>query len=1644
MPKYIKGLNKDTGHVDQTEGTYRYAKNAILNDRAGSIQNEHGTTSHVDFLVSEINTPDNPVESITVIGTIEITDDKIVAFAVSVSSGLVTSIIYLIEKSTWDNYPQPETRVTVLLVTNPQTALTVNNNDQIIDVDLKFNKNFPIEGTYKINPNGDLLVYWTDNKNPPRALNVTRQRSHVFTQANQINSLYTGIIYGKDPEESPNLNYIDRLNLFPHAGPVPHIEFKEVKNGGALKTGTYYLFLAYVDADATQTNYITSSLPVPIVEDIESVLPIERYDGASADSQTGKMISWTVSNINTDYEFIRPTIVSRINNVENAYILNDVETRGMGDSVTVSFSMLEGYASGSTDAVIIDAVAYDTAKTLTQLDSVLYLGNLSGTKDVGYQKNANFIKLHSVIEEWYDFDPFSLTRDNLDNGFFEDPPLNSSKESGYRDLYNIVNKRGYMRDEVYAFYIAFILNDGSMSYAYHIPGREKLKNVSKNNVLNIGTQAFGELDALVDEDDPITLAIDLDLWALSSQVGKLFHFYDFSKLDVDIVLGENINKPKMNYWENLNEFYPNTDDYKVYDGDLDTGTDLRQTNVRHHHFPSNLNEDRSTLNNYATINEPTVNQETVTTNFYFTFTDAETAGGNHLVLGNNNLPDTWGEGSTPGDDLFDLFPQTIGPGGSFEGATFLYPTNALITGVLLVGYHQSQSSTDGDADYVQIYGTIDPDDPTHLLVTYSSSTDLFIGTDEGFLCWSVTSVVGSSSDVPINQVIRPMGFQLKDVKIPADIVEQVQGFRIYYASRDHNNRRILGQDHIKQTILSEVKDIGGCGEGTSSSAKEDFLVSAGNIYNRGKINTGAFHDFYLLNGGYGEVSKGLSAATHVNKLHNFTFYSFKGPGHNYYDVDALTEANSCQTAGSTTAFHMNHASEIEHDTFRHIPLREKCRTYVNGDSIYDGRALGFGKRIYNIGGEKNIALAFSPNRLLSQPYFPAAGSGAIWHAAGGVQPGVPSELITSAISNKAVNLPLYNLCAFKTDMYMSVDTQRLVWTGYEVVGEELNNFIEKPNQHGRAQASTDDQQFGTPPIFGGDTFICRHGYRISHRPEVIGTQARDKKTVISTICESTDNINLRHEESNASACFPGAPLKRVLDLKADVNLTDTVNMKYNADYSLGTKDVKFPPALPLRDISPSVYPNRVQRSAKADNTSIVDNYRVFLAAEIKDLPRNRGSLWNLVSFNNLLYMHMEDSLFRTKGKQTMQLADGSEAFLGSGNIFEQEPDEMVQTESGYGGTQSQWAATVTSQGYFCLDYNNKKVYLVTDKITDIGRSGMSKWFRDNIPFGLEDYGIENFDNPIVGVGFHAVWDEKYNRILLTKRDIVPTTIFINAWNAGNIRFNSVIGQFEQQQGPGGKWTLLNWEGHNFNHTGWTISYSIATASWVSFHDYIPYMYSYTSKDVLSLAYNDDFLIHNKIWSHSETSDVGNFYGMLYPFEFEFIYTKAKDEDKVFYNFEYIADVYNNRNILLHNQGFTSFYIYTTHQFSGEQPLEYMMNIRRIGNEWKVNKFRDMAALITNIDPYYTGPHTGSNYGVPGANVAGTVTESVVTTQISNMFTVDGMYETVNTTFINDSKSWERRRKFIDKWAGIRLIYSNSTKNLIYLYATDVAARQFYR
>ena len=1645
--KFIKGLNKDASPVDQPEGTYRYAKNILFNETAGAISNEPGNTTIGGFLNNDE----------LAIGSIETTEDSVIFFTVD-SNG--ASTIYLYNTTNDTN--------SVVLTTTAGNVITGS------DVDLKFNKSYPIEGTYKIDPNGELIIYFTDNLNPPRSLNITRQ----------IDSGAGTRIYGVNPVTSTNKNYIDRINLFPHSGPVPSITFSRIANGGALKSGVYYLFLAYVDKNFTQTNYVSYSLGVPIVEDDEGVKPIERYDGCQNDTQTGKSIVWTATNLNTDYEFLRPIVVHRSGDSEFAFRLNDLDINSA--SGTIVFSGLEGYESSSIEDAIIDTVAYDTAKTLEQLDGVLYIGNLSGTKDIGYQPYANFIKTESVVDTFDPFDVFEISADNLEYGYLDTIPTDVQvRDQGYRHVDNLsgaAQRKGYTRDEVYAFYIAFILNDGTMSYAYHIPGRaalsfntaDKAADVRKvglddtglSYLESIGTPTFSETNLITDP----------GLLGVSQNLGQLFQFYEFSHF------GGSTNN--MNFWHNANEFYPNTEDYETIDANNPgvVAEDLRGTNVRHHHMPTNNNSSREMISDNNDTFAAATESETIV--YYFAVGNPRANGSGQDLMNeqNNNNWNTQDAleiflagqtntissngGTNDFDGIFDdhIFPLygsntadwqsavpsvgtegvwawTKGPSGSGNasgGGTFTVTGDGQSTGHYgavsepMIMIDQDEPNVNWDDDLAN-----NPD-----AVTYA------------ILVWSEV-VPAVAQNGYISQTVHPLGIKMSDIKVPQSIADKVQGFRIYYAERQHSNRRILGQDVLKTTRDIDDKDLSGCfnagGGGVDGLGRpEDFILSPGTIYDGDVANGGGnygsvtFHDFYLLN-----RRNSLVPATHTSIEYGVGFLSFLGPGHEYQDVDNDWDEN-CIAAASYSSFHVGRFyNNLTTNTFidQHFPIREKCKTYLNADSIYDGRGIGFGKRVYNIGGESSILLAFNPDRRPNAGAFNAAPD-AWWHE-------IPSTGAPFAFEddNNFVRMQSHNLHAYKTDMYLSYDTQELVWTGYEVVGEEFENFIVDAT-------NTSLGNHTTPDIFGGDTYICRHGYRITHRPEFDGARPYDHKAIIYTIAESTDNINFRHETDIDSTYFPGSPAKKLLDKKADVDFTKKENMNYASHYSLGVADVKPPIPYPLRESDPSIFQTRVQRSAKDDNAGLIDNYRVFKALQFKDLPRNRGSLWKLATISNLLYMHTEDSLFRTKGKQSLKLADGTESFVGSGDIFAQEPDEIIQTKFGYGGTQSQWVSMVTKHGYFCMDYRNRRVFMFKDTLYDISRSGLESWFQDNIPYALEQYGLPpNFDNPIQGIGFHAEYDERYDRILLTKRDKKPTNtllqLFLN--NSDGVDddtqtvaiFDSNSKKFARRYVNQTGTTVIqpiNFDDTTyFEDSGWTISYDVELNVWASFHDYIPYKYT-RSKDVLA-----SFTEGNRfIWGHQSEGDRGRFYSVNYSTEFEFIYNSSKDLDKVFYSFEYMVDVTSDHapaidgGQLKHDHGFNSFYVYTTHQISGETPIEYMINTRRVGNEWKINKFRDLADLTNSIDSLYTGPFGGGNFGVTGANVAGTITTGVETHSTNAMFTIDGMTESINPAFINLAKSWDKQRKFTDKWIGIRLKYDNITKKLINLYTTDVAAKKFYR
>jgi len=411
--------------------------------------------------------------------------------------------------------------------------------------------------------------------------------------------------------------------------------------------------------------------------------------------------------------------------------------------------------------------------------------------------------------------------------------------------------------------------------------------------------------------------------------------------------------------------------------------------------------------------------------------------------------------------------------------------------------------------------------------------------------------------------------------------------------------------------------------------------------------------------------------------------------------------------------------------------------------------------------------------------------------------------------------------------------------------------------------------------------------------------------------------------------------------------------------------------------------------------------------------------------------------------------------------------------------------------------------MMKDSLLEISAIGMEEWFRTNLSFELEQYGLVPgcvLDNPIIGFGFHAIYDPTFKRIILTKREFIPnktTGLFVDGLNKtgivspctdnplGKIRFNSskcyyeIWGPKKAAQGINTVcvWTEIPYRNTSyFTRKGWTISYYPELGVWGSFHDYVPYIYFNTSTDFYSLTdqYNRPVWVSGQhpsgpttlaehkgttygnagIWKHNSNSAHGIYYQewsgvfqnityeewltlvIYYKFEIEFIHNEYKAEDVLTSAFNYTLETYNQEEISVLQHGFTSFFMYNTFQHSGENVLEYLVNTRRIGNNWKINKFRDMAAAAVDTSNYYMSTNT---------NVIGGInTGTVTTSSTNNMFVYDGMDKTINAAYLDLTKNWNLQRKFIDKWVGIRLIYDNISNNSLNLYSTEIAVRKMHR
>jgi len=1071
----------------------------------------------------------------------------------------------------------------------------------------------------------------------------------------------------------------------------------------------------------------------------------------------------------------------------------------------------------------------------------------------------------------------------------------------------------------------------------------------------------------------------------------------------------------------------------------------------------------------------------------------------------------WPTNTNPNQPLNDVWETEIT---EWSDLTFVYDTNPPEGMRLRLQYDWVPNLFEPNSRphcWGKSWGTVAGHSGEDVLLT-DVSGDLGNGTRPGWAAWVEpdTPIPDENENIPLTHHVQPLGIKFCDIKIPKSIADKVQGFRIYYADRTHEQRTVLGQAPVHPMEYRHQMDPSKCDTGGLGQGKFNYWLQNGqpapvNIRAPWAHEVYSFHDFYLLN-----RHPSLAAATHIKLQYILCMANFKGSVRYNKDgkyTDTSTQNQepfyTCRKPEVITSFH------ISGDQFRiqgidqrlNYILDDKSKAYVLGDTIYEGTHQGFKYDIYNQGGQTHIAI--KPKRWLPQLVSNPSSSWRDQRSEGANTEFVSYTTNSWEMDDQGNQIPgnpeaydglqlyLTNLKAFKSDVYNAVDSQNLVWTGYEVVGDDLNRFILDEND---SPVYSGSDLFCTDDVYGGDTYITRYGYRMTAREEVSSTpdanQSKDIKSVIACITESTENINYRHINNDDEPYFPGAALKSVLDADARIDLhynpdLTTGKIRYNEDYS-SINNIKVVLPFPFVLEQPENHPVRIIRSSKTTSSYLSDNYRIYSFGELRELNNRYGELWKITAVGNLLLFHMEDALYQTKGKQKMKVSEGNEAFIGQGDIFTQEPDLVQHTDSGYLGTRSQFANIVTPQGYFFIDNIDRKMFLLGKGAEELSgeKYGMSNWLQDNMPYALEDYGFHGkTDSFITGMGFHAVYDERFSRIIITKRDLVPTAAFIGEWSGS---YTSLVAA--TQNGASGivyvngtyyKWTttsenLSSWQPIDLDNTqitgsrddlferkSWTISFVFSSmvqnklGSWESFHDYVPYMYSYSGIDVFSFTESTDPDIQRGIWRHNDYNNMGNFYGTIYPFEIEVISNMVPNIDKVFNSFSFLVDTkeYNSQYKLYNNDlnsGFTSYITYNSDMLSGEHPLEYLINTRRIGTDWKVNQFRDMSKEITDASNYYTGittPFTGTNYITQGQNLFGGSNAGTVTAITDRMFstaTTEAYHEPMNVNYIDSNKEWYKQSKFIDKYMGIRLSCSNEANNLVNLYTVLADFRPYKR
>lgn len=334
-------------------------------------------------------------------------------------------------------------------------------------------------------------------------------------------------------------------------------------------------------------------------------------------------------------------------------------------------------------------------------------------------------------------------------------------------------------------------------------------------------------------------------------------------------------------------------------------------------------------------------------------------------------------------------------------------------------------------------------------------------------------------------------------------------------------------------------------------------------------------------------------------------------------------------------------------------------------------------------------------------------------------------------------------------------------------------------------------------------------------------------------------------------------------------------------------------------------PYRVIYSLPQELESISDNWRVFLFNNYYDFESKITAI-KQVNKTGALFMMNNMSPLQFMGVDQLQTDQGLKVTIGDGGLFNQALQNIVNSDDAYeyGSCQNRYSVIGTMHGIFWVSQNQGKIFQYSSGLNEISNSGMKWWFAKYLPSELLKKFPEypHSDNPVFGVGVQSVYDNINEIVYFTKKDYKPHP----SLQYDSQGFYNIINNIKTYYALG--------DPQVFEDASWTISYDPKSKTWISFHDWIP---------TFLIPGKGHFMSINKdsIWKHNIRCDsYCNFYGIDYPWEIEFVSSTGQTVTTL-RNIEYLLEAYkfyNDCRDKFHvlDRNFDEAIIYNSEQVSG--------------------------------------------------------------------------------------------------------------------------------